>query len=112
MPAIISLIYLMFSLLVFTKKITISNVLSAFLLFLSLYILHHKSLLIFIYCLIIIVATVILHQVKTSADKKAVFYFSMPCWLLILSVIINLMNYFFMTLVSRIIGEKSLSLVI
>ncbi|EAV1890161.1 hypothetical protein EW221_22250 [Salmonella enterica] len=91
MPAIISLIYLMFSLLVFTKKITISNVLSAFLLFLSLYILHHKSLLIFIYCLII-VATVILHQVKTSADKKAVFYFSMPCWLLILSVIINLMN--------------------
>lgn len=70
MPAIISLIYLMFSLLVFTKKITISNVLSAFLLFLSLYILHHKSLLIFIYCLIIIVATVILHQVKTSADKK------------------------------------------
>ncbi|CCR03293.1 putative inner membrane protein [Salmonella enterica subsp. enterica serovar Agona str. 22.H.04] len=50
MPAIISLIYLMFSLLVFTKKITISNVLSAFLLFLSLYILHHKSLLIFIYC--------------------------------------------------------------
>ncbi|HFW5057459.1 TPA: hypothetical protein ACIBUV_004244, partial [Salmonella enterica subsp. enterica serovar Chailey] len=47
MPAIISLIYLMFSLLVFTKKITISNVLSAFLLFLSLYILHHKSLLIF-----------------------------------------------------------------
>ncbi|ECC4378662.1 hypothetical protein C2F16_22935, partial [Salmonella enterica] len=87
MPAIISLIYLMFSLLVFTKKITISNVLSAFLLFLSLYILHHKSLLIFIYCLII-VATVILHQVKTSADKKAVFYFSMPCWLLILSVII------------------------
>ncbi|HHR3763087.1 TPA: hypothetical protein ACS5YI_004691, partial [Salmonella enterica] len=26
-----------------------------------------------------------------SADKKAVFYFSMPCWLLILSVIINLM---------------------
>ncbi|EFQ9605388.1 hypothetical protein H0J83_004238 [Salmonella enterica] len=80
MPAIISLIYLMFSLLVFTKKITISNVLSAFLLFLSLYILHHKSLLIFIYCLIII------------ADKKAVFYFSMPCWLLILSVIINLMN--------------------
>lgn len=30
MPAIISLIYLMFSLLVFTKKITISNVLSAF----------------------------------------------------------------------------------
>ncbi|HIA5615647.1 TPA: hypothetical protein ACWQH0_003810, partial [Salmonella enterica] len=27
MPAIISLIYLMFSLLVFTKKITISNVL-------------------------------------------------------------------------------------
>ncbi|KNS98171.1 hypothetical protein AEW35_19945, partial [Salmonella enterica subsp. enterica serovar Kentucky] len=55
-------------------------------------ILHHKSLLIFIYCLIIIVATVILHQVKTSADKKAVFYFSMPCGLLILSVIINLMN--------------------
>ncbi|HIC6473851.1 TPA: hypothetical protein ACW4E2_004537, partial [Salmonella enterica subsp. enterica serovar Bareilly] len=41
---------------------------------------------------ITIVATVILHQVKTSADKKAVFYFSMPCWLLILSVIINLMN--------------------
>ncbi|HGF3386839.1 TPA: hypothetical protein ACF6OA_004486, partial [Salmonella enterica subsp. enterica serovar Brancaster] len=34
----------------------------------------------------------ILHQVKTSADKKAVFYFLMPCWLLILSVIINLMN--------------------
>ncbi|EJP2128818.1 hypothetical protein NUZ96_004008 [Salmonella enterica] len=93
MPAIISLIYLMFSLLVFTKKITISNVLSAFLLFLSLYILHHKSLLIFIYCLIIIiVATVILLRVKISADKKAVFYFSMPCWLLILSVIINLMN--------------------
>ncbi|EPA6250159.1 hypothetical protein ACLLQ7_004357, partial [Salmonella enterica] len=25
-------------------------------------------------------------------DKKAVFYFSMPCGLLILSVIINLMN--------------------
>ncbi|HGB2700659.1 TPA: hypothetical protein ACJHAG_004344, partial [Salmonella enterica subsp. enterica serovar Johannesburg] len=40
----------------------------------------------------IIVATVILHRVKISADKKAVFYFSMPCWLLILSVIINLMN--------------------
>ncbi|ECJ5874760.1 hypothetical protein DIR86_004412 [Salmonella enterica subsp. salamae] len=91
MPAIISLIYLMFSLLVFTKKIRISNVLSAFLLFLSLYILHHKSLLIFIYCLII-VATVILHRVKTSADKKAVFYFSMPCWLLILSIIINFLN--------------------
>lgn len=90
MLAIISLIYLMFSLLVFTKKITISNVLSAFLLFLSLYILHHKSLLIFIYCLIIIVATAILHRVKTSADKKAVFYFSMPCWLLVLSVIINI----------------------
>ncbi|MGS9140306.1 hypothetical protein ACQWE9_26420, partial [Salmonella enterica subsp. enterica serovar Infantis] len=30
-----------------------------------------------------IVATVNLHQVKTSADKKAVYYFSMPCWLLI-----------------------------
>lgn len=71
MPAIISLIYLMFSLLVFTKKITISNVLSAFLLFLSLYILHHKSLLIFIYCLIIIVATVILLRVKISADEAA-----------------------------------------
>ncbi|EOD5399290.1 TPA: hypothetical protein ACIS77_004428, partial [Salmonella enterica subsp. enterica serovar Typhimurium] len=23
-------------------------------------------------------------------DKKAVFYFSMPCWLLVLSVIINI----------------------
>ncbi|HFC9625863.1 TPA: hypothetical protein ACS988_004777, partial [Salmonella enterica subsp. enterica serovar Typhimurium] len=44
----------------------------------------------FIYCLIIIVATAILHRVKTSADKKAVFYFSMPCWLLVLSVIINI----------------------
>ncbi|MDO3918209.1 hypothetical protein PL235_23260, partial [Salmonella enterica] len=42
--------------------------------------------------LIIIVATVILLRVKISADKKSVFYFSMPCWLLILSVIINLMN--------------------
>ncbi|EEC6806391.1 hypothetical protein G4R45_004680 [Salmonella enterica] len=93
MPAIISLIYLMFSLLVFTKKITISNVLSAFLLFLSLYILHHKSLLIFIYLLSYYYCRHrYSHQVKTSADKKAVFYFSMPCWLLILSVIINLMN--------------------
>ncbi|MDR7967806.1 hypothetical protein RIU80_22265, partial [Salmonella enterica subsp. enterica serovar Gatineau] len=27
-----------------------------------------------------------------NADKIAVFYFSLPCWLLILSVIINLMN--------------------
>ncbi|OFB11790.1 hypothetical protein BG487_09855 [Salmonella enterica subsp. enterica serovar Typhimurium] len=90
MPAIISLIYLMFSLLVFTKKITISNVLSAFLLFLSLYILHHKSLLIFISCLIIIVATAILHRVNISAVIKAAFYFSMPCWLLVLSVIINI----------------------
>ncbi|MBW3145260.1 hypothetical protein KZC46_18420 [Salmonella enterica subsp. enterica serovar Javiana] len=92
MQAIISLRYLMFSLLVFPKKITISNVLYAFLLFLSLYMLHHKSLRIFIYWIISIVATVILHRVKISADKKAVFYFSMPCWLLILSVIINLMN--------------------
>ncbi len=90
MPAIISLIYLMFSLLVFTKDNYFKRSVR-FLLFLSLYILHHKSLLIFIYCLIIIVATVILLRVKISADKKAVFYFSMPCWLLILSVIINLM---------------------
>lgn len=93
MPAIISLIYLMFSLLVFTKKITISNVLSAFYCFYRyIYFTINHYLYLFIYCLIIIVATVILHQVKTSADKKAVFYFSMPCWLLILSVIINLMN--------------------
>lgn len=71
MPAIISLIYLMFSLLVFTKKDNHFKRSVRFLLFLSLYILHHKSLLIFIYCLIIIVATVILHRVKISADKKS-----------------------------------------
>lgn len=70
MPAIISLIYLMFSLLVFTKKITISNVLSAFYCFYRYiyFIINH-------YLYLFIVATVILHQVKTSADKKAVFYF-------------------------------------
>ncbi|MGS8561331.1 hypothetical protein ACFKPZ_25400, partial [Salmonella enterica subsp. enterica serovar Weslaco] len=35
---------------------------------------------------------IIIGRINTSKAKEEVFYFSMPCWLLILSVIINLMN--------------------
>ncbi|ECS6017657.1 hypothetical protein BR499_21520 [Salmonella enterica subsp. enterica serovar Uganda] len=92
MPAIISLFYLVFGFFLFTRKIRISKLLSGFLLFLSLNILQHNPLLIFIYCLFIIIATIIIGRINTSKAKKEVFYFSMPCWLLILSVIIKLMN--------------------
>ncbi|EJY5273244.1 hypothetical protein OGH44_004330 [Salmonella enterica] len=92
MPAIISLFCLVFGFFLFTRKIRISKLLSGFLLFLSLNILQHNPLLIFIYCLFIIIATIIIGRINISKAKEEVFYFSMPCWLLILSVIINLMN--------------------
>lgn len=92
MPAIISLFYLVFGFFYLQEKLGSQNFSSGFLLFLSLNILQHNPLLIFIYCLFIIIATIIIGRINTSKAKKEVFYFSMPCWLLILSVIINLMN--------------------
>ncbi|MBE0026753.1 hypothetical protein DNK65_21320 [Citrobacter koseri] len=92
MPAIISLLYLVFGFFVFTRKVRISTLLSGFLLFLSLSIFEHKPLLIFIYSFLIIIVTIVIYRVKASIDKKEVFYFSIPCWLLIISVIINLIN--------------------
>uniref|UniRef100_UPI003F5E03FE hypothetical protein n=1 Tax=Kluyvera sichuanensis TaxID=2725494 RepID=UPI003F5E03FE len=89
MPVIISLLYLVIGFFIFTRKIKLSKLISTFLLFLSLYILPQHSFLILIYTLIIIIVTLFFYRLTLDLTRKETLYFSMPCWFVVLSIVLN-----------------------
>lgn len=89
MAWIVSLIYFILGSVTFTKKIRLFAIASSVLLFLALTSISDSLVLKSIYIAIIAIAFISMFVIKASPDKKGVFYFSIPCWLLISSVLIN-----------------------
>ncbi|AMO49891.1 hypothetical protein GA0061071_107143 [Kosakonia oryzendophytica] len=87
---IIALIYFALGTLLFIKKIRLYTITSSFLLFVALHIVAPSQLLTAIWIAVLLLTFAGLLIIKSSRDKRGVFYFSLPCWLLIASVIIDL----------------------
>lgn len=91
MDVLLSIFYLLFGFVFFKRKIKISWLLSSFLFYLSIHIqdnLAIKSIFIFIALLLMLA----LFFLERKQEWKKNFYFSIPCWIIILSVTINLFS--------------------
>lgn len=88
MTAIISLIYLCVGVLAFTRKIKLFKVISSIVLYSSLLISKENIPLQVFNVSIILLSLITLLYINTSKEKKDIFYFSIPCWLLITSIIV------------------------
>jgi len=89
MAWIVSLIYFILGSVSFTKKIRLFAIVSSVLLFLALTSISDSLMLKSIYIAIIAIAFISMVALKFSPEKKGTFFFSIPCWLLIASVLIN-----------------------
>lgn len=88
MAGIISLIFLFTGVLALTRKIKLFKVLSSILLYLSFLVAKDIFSLQVFNVSIILLTLIIITYINTSKEKKDIFYFSMPCWLLMASVIV------------------------
>ncbi|AHJ73564.1 hypothetical protein [Kosakonia sacchari] len=87
MAGVIALVYFASGTVFFTQKIRLFAFVSAFILYMALHIAAASALLTGLLLACLLSTFVILLPLKRPRDKKAVLHFSLPCWLLIVSVI-------------------------
>ncbi|PDO90339.1 hypothetical protein [Kosakonia pseudosacchari] len=87
MAGIITLFYFTLGTVVFTQKIKLFAIVSSFILYVALHIAAANALLTGLLVACLLITFVILLSLNCNRDKKAVLHFSLPCWLLIVSVI-------------------------
>ncbi|HAT2607908.1 TPA: hypothetical protein I8235_000842 [Kluyvera intermedia] len=90
MAGIVALVYFVVGFVAFTRKIKLFTIASSLLLFAALKIIAASQVLTFFFIALLVSVFVVLTVVKTDRDTKSIFYFSLPCWLLIGAVLIYL----------------------
>lgn len=90
MAGIVALVYFVAGSLAFTRKIKLFTIASSLLLIAALKIIAVSQPLIIFFVALLVIAFVVLLVVNTERDNKSVFYFSLPCWLLISAVLLDL----------------------
>lgn len=86
---IVALLYFAPGYMAFLKKIKLFAVVSSILFALALIAVSDSLLLQAIYIAIVVITFTGLLAVKTTGNNKGTMYFSLPCWLLIASVVIK-----------------------
>ncbi len=89
MAEVTALLFLCMGILAFTRKLKPFKVLSSIVLYFSFIAVKENVPLQFFYVVIILIALIPLIYIKTSREKKDVFFFSIPCWLYIVSVLVS-----------------------
>lgn len=84
-----SAVYFILGWIFFTRTFRLYALVSSLLLAIALHNVLQSQLLVMLYLAILAVAFFTLLLLKRSPDKKGTLYFSVPCWLLIATVIIN-----------------------
>ncbi|MGY5956693.1 hypothetical protein ACUY4R_000898 [Kosakonia sp. BK9b] len=84
------MIYWLTGVAVFTRKIRLFSVVSALLLYATLRSLTYSPLLTSLALAVLIGSFIALLIMKSSREQKSTVYFSVPCWMLLGTVIINL----------------------
>ncbi|TCC07085.1 hypothetical protein E0L21_11765 [Kosakonia quasisacchari] len=87
MEGVIALIYFVLGTVFFTQKIRLFAIVSSFILYVALHIAATSALLTGLLLACLLITFVILLPLNRNRDKRAVLHFSLPCWLLIVSVI-------------------------
>jgi len=85
----VSLAYFVIGWIFFTRTFRLYALVSSLLLAIALHNVLHSQLLVMLYLALLAVAFITLLLLKRSPDKKGTLYFSVPCWLLIATVMIN-----------------------
>ncbi|MFK8256213.1 hypothetical protein ACFL9S_00295 [Erwinia sp. AnSW2-5] len=91
MAEVTALLFLCLGILAFTRKLKPFKVLSSLVLYFSFMVAKDNVPLHIFFVSIILIALITLFYIKTSKEKKDVFYFSIPCWLFIVSVLVNVL---------------------
>lgn len=86
---IVSLIYFLLGTVSFMKQVRLFSIASSVLLCLAFTYITDSPMLTGIYIAILLLSYIAMLIIKGDLSKKGTFYFSVPCWLLILSVLIN-----------------------
>ena len=84
-----SAVYFILGWIFFTRTFRLYALVSSLLLAIALHNVLQSQQLVMLYLAILAVAFFTLLLLKRSPDKKGTLYFSVPCWLLIATVIIN-----------------------
>lgn len=90
MAGIVALVYFVLGSVAFTRKIKLFAIASSLLLLAALTIVAASQLFTLLFITLLVIAFLVLLIMKTPRDNKGVFYFSLPCWLLIGAVLIHL----------------------
>lgn len=90
MAGIVALVYFVVGFVAFTRKIKLFTIASTLLLFAALKMIAVSQPLTLVFIALLVIAFVVLLVMKNERDNKSVFYFSLPCWLLIGAVLIYL----------------------
>ncbi len=90
MAGIIALVYFVLGAVAFTRKIKLFAIASSLLLFVALTIVAASQPFTLLFIALLVIAFLVLLIVKKPRDNKGIFYFSLPCWLLIGAVLIHL----------------------
>ncbi|MDF7760727.1 hypothetical protein PU683_14480 [Kosakonia cowanii] len=85
----VSLIYFILGWIFFTRTFRFYALVSSLLLAIALHNVLQSRLLVILYIAILAGVFFALLLLKRSPDKKGTLYFSLPCWLLIATVLIN-----------------------
>lgn len=93
MAEIISLIFLCVGVLAFTREIKLFKIVSSIMLYFSFVVTNGNVPLQVSYISIMLMVLIVLLYVSSSKKNKDIFYFSIPCWLLIFSVIYKVFIY-------------------
>ncbi len=91
MAEVMALLFLCIGVCAFTKKLKPFKVLSSLVLYFSFMVAKENVPMQIFSVSIILIALITLFYVKASKEKKDVFYFSIPCWLFIVSVLVNVL---------------------
>ncbi len=89
MAGIISLLFLCVGAITFTKEIKLFKIASSIMLYFSFVVAKGNVPLQISYISIILIVFIVLLYINSSKKNKDIFYFSIPCWLLVLSVIVK-----------------------
>jgi len=85
----VSLVYFVLGWIFFTRTFRLYALVSSLLLAIALHNVLQSRLLVILYLAVLAVTFITLLLLKRSPDKKGTLYFSVPCWLLIVTVIFN-----------------------
>lgn len=92
MVEIFSLLFLIAGITLFTRDVKLFKIASGVVLYFSFLVVKENTLLQIFYSFIITMVLLVLVYMNISMKKKDIFYFSIPCWLLVVSVMVSVFS--------------------